>query len=469
MTVKRLLWLFGVIVAASAAAPGFVGIQAQRDYESLVAQLESAGYRVGERTYARGWFRSEARLRVELPEEAASGAMAGLPTLVLRSHVVHGPFLGAERLPFGLARIDTEIGLDDRMLFTASPEPPVQLLFGFGGAGELLLQVPARQTQLLDARVSADFAGATGRIRFVSGRAEAQGHVAVPGLRVATADGGLTELRGARLDLAIEPGPSGLPIGAWQMALESLNAGRRDAPEALLLQGLAIKADSRERAGEIDVTADYRFATMLMDGVRYGPLELRLRLAHLPAAALVKLQEALGEVRRAGAASEAVAAVTLLPLVDELLASDPLVAVDSLDLDTPVGRIAGQLEARAVGLRLADAARLGTAGLLAKLDGKASLQVPERLLRGAFRQQALARLVAADQAEGKRAAQEAEADRFADQQLATLLAQELVVKEGDRLATVATWRNGLLTVNGKTIPLVPLAPGGSAPPASKRP
>ncbi|MCU0971801.1 MAG: YdgA family protein, partial [Gammaproteobacteria bacterium] len=454
---------------ASAAAPGFVGIQAQRDYESLVAQIESTGYRVEEQSYARGWFRSEARLRVGLPAEAASGAMADFPTLVLRSRVVHGPFLGAERLPLGLARIDTEIGLDDRLLFTASPEPPVQLLFGFGGAGELLLQVPARQTQLLDAQVSADFAGATGRIRFVSGRAEAQGYVAVPGLRVATADGGLTELRGARLDLAIEPGPSGLPIGVWQMALESLKAGGPDAPEALLLQALAMKADSREQAGEVAVTAEYDAGVLVIDGERYGPLAIRLRFAHLPAAALVKLRDAVEDVRRSAVPQEAAAAMALLPLVDDLLASDPLAALDRLQIDTPVGRIEGALEVRAVGLRLADAGRLGTLGLLSKLDGKASFRVPERVVRGAFRQQALARLMAADQAEGKRAAQEAEADRFADQQLATLLAQELAVKEGDRLATVATWRNGLLTVNGKTIPLAPLAPGGSAPPASKRP
>ena len=188
-----------------------------------------------------------------------------------------------------------------------------------------------------------------------------------------------------------------------------------------------------------------------------------MRFAHLPAAALVKIRDAVGEVRRGGIAPEAAATLALLPLLDELLASDPLVALDRMQLDTPVGRIEGQLEARAVGLRLADAAQQGAAGLLAKLEGKASLRVPERVLRAGFRQQALARLAAVGQADGKGAGREAEADRLAEEQLATLLAQELAVREGDRIATVATLRNGLLTVNGKTIPLAAGTAGGAAP------
>ncbi len=463
MTTKRLLWLFGVIVAASAAAPGFVGIQAQRDYESLVAQLESAGYRVEEQSYARGWFRSEARMRLALPAPAADGASAKLPGLVLRSHVVHGPFLGADRLPFGLARIDTEIGLDDRMLFAASPEPPVQVLLGLGGAGELLLQLPAQQLQLLDGPVNASIAGVTGRVRFTSGKADAHGFVAVPGLQLTSTDGGLAELRGARLDLAIEPGPSGLPTGGWRMEVESLKVGDPGGANAMSLEQLEIQADSREEAGEVNVTADYRAGMVLVGGERYGPVDIRIRIAHLPAATLVKIRDAVAEVQRSGIAPEAAATLALLPLLDELLASDPLVALDRIQLDTPVGRIEGQLEARAVGLRLADAAQQGAAGLLAKLEGKASLRVPERVLRAGFRQQALARLAAADQADGKGAGREAEADRLAEAQLATLLAQELAVREGDRIATVATWRNGLLTVNGKTIPLAPGTAGGAAP------
>jgi uncharacterized protein YdgA (DUF945 family) len=448
------MWLFGLIVAASAATPGFVGIEAQRDYESLVAQLESAGYRLEEQSYARGWFRSEARLRVALPEPHAAGAGPALPSVVLRSQVVHGPFLGGDRLPFGLARIETEVGLDDRLLLAASPEAPVQVFFGFDGRGELLLQAPARQIELVDGQVSADFAGVNGRVRFASGRAEAQGFVAVPGLRLAAADGGLAELRGARLDLAIEPGPSGLPTGGWRMEIESLKAGGRSGdPAALSIEQLEVQGDSREQTGEVAVTADYRAAAVLVADQRYGPFDVRLRVAHLPATALVKLRDAVTEARGGPLPPEAAATAALLPLVDELLAADPLVALDRLQVDTPAGRIEGQFEARAVGLRFADAARLGGVGLLSKLDGSASLRVPERLLRAAFRQQALARLAGAGQGGEERADHEAEADRLADQQLATLLAQELAVKEGDRIATVASWRNGLLTVNGKTIPL----------------
>jgi uncharacterized protein YdgA (DUF945 family) len=152
------------------------------------------------------------------------------------------------------------------------------------------------------------------------------------------------------------------------------------------------------------------------------------------------------------------AVLALLSNADALLAGDPAIALERLQVDTPEGRLDAQLELRAAGLRVAQ--MKDAAGALRRIEGKASLRVPEGLLLRFLEQRALQELAegveeGAAVAEGEIAAVAAEAAR---QQVASLVAQEVLVREGTQLAAAALWRNGLLTVNGKTVPLTLPAP-----------
>ena len=132
---KKLLALFLLIVALSVAAPGFLGMQAEARYDAVVTQLQAAGYRVADRTYARGWFTSSARLQLEVPLPADRATDGTPPRVMVKTRAVHGPFLGDLERPFGLARLDSEVWLDSAPLIVGGVvfdfvTWPGQLIFG---------------------------------------------------------------------------------------------------------------------------------------------------------------------------------------------------------------------------------------------------------------------------------------------------------------------------------------------------
>jgi len=141
---KKLLALFLLIVALSVAAPGFLGMQAEARYDAVVAQLQAAGYRVADRTYARGWFSSSARLQLEVR----------CPRAAPRTRRRCGddqdpcPARALPRRPRAAVRhrrLDSEVWLDSEPLIVGDGAAPVRTLVGFLGSAKTIVAVPARQ------------------------------------------------------------------------------------------------------------------------------------------------------------------------------------------------------------------------------------------------------------------------------------------------------------------------------------
>jgi len=158
--------------------------------------------------------------------------------------------------------------------------------------------------------------------------------------------------------------------------------------------------------------------------------------------------------------------VALLANADALLAKDPSVALDQLSFDMPEGRVAASFELRTVGLRAAELRNAQAA--LQRLQGKAALRLPEVVLAALLRQQGRQQLAALAEEHGdaeQPSADEVEeaAGQYAAQQIETLVAQQILVRDAGALAFAAELRNGLLTVNGKSIPLASLLQRPAAP------
>lgn len=454
MRARRLTMLFGAIVALSAATPGLLGIQAQRQYDHYVDQLEGAGYRLTERSYARGWFGSDAAFTASLPVPADEDAEPVL--LHFRSRIVHGPFLGAPRA-FGLARVDSELHVGDVPLLVRDDRAPVRTTVGLFGETYTVIDMPARQASFEDGALQLESGALAGELRTEPGLGGATGHLTLPLVRLRGGEGEGAELTGLRLDAGTRRSASGLALGEWRLTIEAL--GGTQAGKALHLADLELAARSDEKDGLVSGSADYRLRQVVADGATYGPMDLRLTVSRLPAEALARVQQALDDASAAPEELQAQAAgLALLSNADALLAGDPAVALERLQVDTPDGRVEGQFELQATGLRLAQIKDAATA--LRRVEGKASLRVPEAILARFLHQHAMQQLVAeaGEGAELDEAALEATAAELARQQVAGLVAQELLVREGGQLATAALWRNGLLTVNGKTVPLTLPAP-----------
>jgi len=461
---KKLLLLFLLIVAASAAAPGFLGMQAERRYEALVAQLEDAGYRVTDRHYARGWFSADARLQFELPSPEQTGGEAAPPVVLVKTHVVHGPFLGDPAPPFGLARLDSEVWLGEAPVVVrdGESEAPLQTRIGFLGATHAAIRVPPRQIALAEGTV--EIAAVVGEFAFGAGDGIAVGSVSMPSVRLQGSDGSGGELGGLSLDVDFRRGPAGLPVGGWRFVLQRLTV---DAPEAqgFALDLLEIVVGTAERDGSIDATADYRVRSLTAEDERYGPFDMRFAITGLPPDALAQVQAAAEEAATLAATAEErgqAVAVALLANADALLANDPAIALERFTLDTPQGRVDASLTLQAVGLRAAQLR--DPQGALSRIEGRAAVRVPETLLAAMLRQQARQQLARNAQAEEDDTpapaaeAIEAAAAQHATQQIESLVTQQLLTREGETLVLAALLRNGLLTVNGKTIPLTRPAP-----------
>jgi uncharacterized protein YdgA (DUF945 family) len=466
---KKLLALFLLVVALSVAAPGFLATQTQDRYNAAVTQLQAAGYRVVEQTYARGWFTSDARLQLEIPVPEGRPAGTEPPRVLVKTHAVHGPFLGDLERPFGLARLDSEIWLGSEPLVVGRDAAPVRTLVGFLGAVRTVVQVPARQLTFEGGTL--ETAAVAGAFDFGSGERVAVGELSMPSMRLQASDGAAGELRGLRLDVDLRRSPAGLPVGRWRLGMEWMSVTPPAQTEAkpFAMHSFAVTGTSEERDGAMDVTADYQLGSLVAEGLTYGPFDLRLAARRLAVDALVRIQAAGEEAIAAGATvegrSEALG-VALLANADALLAKDPSVALDQLSFDMPEGRVAASFELRTVGLRAAELRNAQAA--LQRLQGKAALRLPEVVLAALLRQQGRQQLAALAEEHGdaeQPSADEVEeaAGQYAAQQIETLVAQQILVRDAGALAFAAELRNGLLTVNGKSIPLASLLQRPAAP------
>jgi uncharacterized protein YdgA (DUF945 family) len=293
----------------------------------------------------------------------------------------------------------------------------------------------------------------------------------MPSMRLQASDGAAGELRDLRLDVDLRRGPGGLPVGRWRLGMEWMSVTPPAQTEAkpFAMHSFAVTGTSEERDGAMDVTADYQLGSLVAEGLTYGPFDLRLAARRLAVDALVRIQAAGEEAIAAGATAEGrseALGVALLANADALLAKDPSVALDQLSFDMPEGRVAASFELRTVGLRAAELRNAQAA--LQRLQGKAALRLPEVVLAALLRQQGRQQLAALAEEHGdaeQPSAEEVEeaAGQYAAQQIETLVAQQILVRDAGALAFAAELRNGLLTVNGKSIPLASLLQRPAAP------
>jgi len=187
---------------------------------------------------------------------------------------------------------------------------------------------------------------------------------------------------------------------------------------------------------------------------------MRLSVRGLPAEALARVQAAVEELATEAASAEErsqALGVAMLANADALLAGNPAVAIDHLRLDTPQGRVEGSLELKAAGLKVAQLRDPNAA--LRGVEGKAGLRLPEGLLDALLRQNARQQILRLAEEQGEDAARPTAEEiedivaQHAAQQIQSLVAQEILTRDGGSVALAALLRNGLLTVNGKTIPL----------------
>ncbi|MCW8944072.1 MAG: YdgA family protein [Sedimenticola sp.] len=458
---KRFVALFILLGALVLAAPGIIGYQVETYYQGLMGQFSKGGLETVSQTYQRNWFGAEAQTRflVKLPagpdrDEAEAFEFS------LFSQIDHGPLTGDG---LALALIQSDIKSEGEAILPEDYQAEIKTLIDMGGEGVTRIKLPAAELEARDDRPAIRFEGMDGEMRFDAALEAIAAEFTLPVLILSDDTQQLLEIHGVKLSSSSSKGVSGLMLGGGAFTVERIAVQDRESGTRVELDQLGIDAESSAQAESVSAFVRYRLNKVQVDDQVYGPAVLKLGFGNLPAAVLLKIQASVEEINAQQLSDERKGMALLSVLMGNapgLLKGDPIITIDELSVKTPDGLIEGKLSLQAQGLEWKEITNVPA--VLNKLAGDASIQIPEKLFRMLMQQKVQAdllrqfeqrRLMDPD-SEMPTAEQLAEmSSTLVERQLVVLLGQELLVKEGDAIMTNAKLSGGLLSVNGKTIPL----------------
>ncbi len=443
------------ILTTLTLGPWYLGQRAEVAYRDGLANLarQPQGPRVVAETYRRGWFSSQADLELATGSEDQGGEVR----LSIASHIGHGPRTLADLTwPPTLARVASTLGLEHPAVQLGGVQADTRI--GWDGDTLTHIALPA-----IDQPATAETAG----VRTAAGSAEVRldtttgkgtGTLDLPSLEVlGDGDVPVLSLHGLHATNATDPWLPGLALASADLSVAEVRVvGQGGGVEA---RDLGLSVRSHPDAGLLGFKLVYSAGVLRVEGADYAPSQVEISVDRLDGATLVALQQDIADLAERQI-PEAMAGIARLAVVlrhlPALAAADPQVALDRLDITTPQGPVTGRLTLGVQGLTGDDLS--GRGAWLRRLAADGELSLPRPV--------ALALLVAAQRRQALEAAGEAGLSPDQDQalgeaaamQLEGLLKEGWVGAEGERLRTSIKLADGLLTVNGKTLPI-----GGALP------
>jgi uncharacterized protein YdgA (DUF945 family) len=478
---KKLIVVIVIVLVGAvgwAGATYVIGGKAERECNKIVERYQHWGpMTLRLESYQRGFLTSRARTVVTITVPKAgkeNGAAAGQEkqpetVQVVFDHTVHnGPFPGGSGA--GLAVIETRLvdvspGHEEfeklRKQFPWLQDPLMVSTIAFDGTEHNRMDIPVLESQIDGEQIH--WGGLTIDATFSPRRKTLAGTFSMPGLDVHGDDGTLT-WDGANGKIAMTEalplvyvGTSEAQIGPLKMDMaEKKGAGR----VTFEMKGLGVSSSSSCKDGLVQGGQKMAFAGLTMDGKTYGPGALEVEVKNLDGVALGAFQQQVRELYRDPQSTRPEELMgRLLPLYGQLLtklaAGKPQLNIRRLHFVTPVGDVDGSLLISFDGGPGVDLHN--PLVLLQGLEAQADLAVNEKLVKLMVADRAEAGLKTARKA-GRLPAYSDEqiaalAEKQAGDQLEAVLAQNLAVRDGERIKTSATFHAGKLVVNGQSLPL----------------
>lgn len=464
---KKLRILIVVVLLAALLLPYFLGFEIKSRYRGLLAQFEEAGYQLTSHEYDQGFYHAQARSVLSLPLPTPEG-QSSVIDLKLVSDIKHGPYTLSDGWIGDLARLTTNFFVDDKPVFPENMSSEIFTTLAFSGDGKTLINLPALESPLeLDNDMKMDFAGLEGQVEFNVVKGIVIATASSNGLKFYTSDQGELVIGKIHIDSDSRRGIADLMLGQGRFDVASVKIKDRLRGINVNLDKLSVSAKTEAEDEAINMQASYAVDAVDVDGQRYGPALVEVALDSVAAEAMARIQQGITEMQQQQVAPEQQGIAMMgvfMSVMPTILEQNPELALRKFEIKTPQGMIRANLSLKAQNMTIAD---INVADqFLQKLSGDASLQIPENLLRqmmaNTSRQQLQAELMRQYESSAAEAphaelpdAQQIDSmvEQQVDNQLEFMISQGFLERRGSDLVALASLKAGLLSVNGKMVPI----------------
>ena len=453
-----------VLILIGASLPLVLGTQAQRAYQELLGAAVDAlpGATVVFSRYDRGWFSSTANTEWALE---ASGAQR----LRLDSRIEQGPFIWFNLKGFPvLARVQTRA----EWLGTAVQLPPLLVTTNISTDGSAVgrLLVPATDQPRRNDSPWLRNTDLTGTLHFSPAAPTVLIEIDLPAVALVTPTGPLAQLTDSRLRSELRGWTGGLYTGTTRLTIgaarfggtgaepanasstateprrQRLPTGSPDTPPAApvgaSLHGLVIDLTQTPSDRTLDIQLQAQVDDLQLRGQDYRAAQVGISARSLDGESLIDLIEAiqaLSSSTRTPALRGLVGLTLVTRLLPRFLAAGPRFDLDPVRLDTPDGPVTLHLRVAAPAAGDGSANRGSNAVTwLTAITGEGAVTLPESVARDW--------LGPADQ--------EHRGDPPAEQRLDRWLDEGWVSARDGQVSSTVHLVDGVLTVNGRILPLL---------------
>jgi len=475
--VSIVIALVVLVLGLWAGATYWVGAKAEQRYRSLLQQASQVQYlKFVNESYDRGFFGSKARTVIEVQQPGAAAENQPIK-LTLAHDITHGPF-PLSKSPDGKGQFKPLMAIIETGIMF-SPETQSQLgeLYGqfpeiasirdytviyLDGHGEEHLLFPAFQhTFGNEDKVAVDWKGLSLQVNFTADLKGFTGSLSVPGLEAVGKDGAL-KIREVKSAYNFHEGISGLSLGEASFDLAGLEFAEKKETEshAFLIRGLNAKTSNKESGDNINFLIAVRTDQVQLDEMQYGPGVFEMEFRNLDAASLVKLQQTVRELQTQAAqqSSEQMQMMMLAKygeILPGLLKKSPELEVTQLNIKSTDGDFTGKAKIAFDGTKSEAAQNLLT--LANAITAQAEFKVAERLLRRVVSNTMKDKIIADRKEQEGVAPSDKEIDAIAspmiDEQLNTLMEQNILIKENGNYQVSASYKAGEIVLNGRSLSL----------------